>query len=90
LVILNYINKFIKFKITKDKGEFENLLKNDNYTKILATGGRPKFEVDEYMRVIREDGENNKRVEKNIFSCGDSSIFFHWKRGKYANSKNGR
>ena len=72
--IRNYINKFIKFKITKDKEEFGNLLKNDNYTKILATGGRPKFEVDDYMRVIKKNEENNRKVEKNIFSCGDSSI----------------
>ncbi|ACV24084.1 NAD(P)/FAD-dependent oxidoreductase [Methanocaldococcus fervens] len=59
------MKKIINFKIINDKEEFEKLLKNEDYTKILAIGGKGVFETDEYLRV--------KNKEKT-YACGDCVI----------------
>ena len=69
--IRNYIYKFIDFKIINNKDELNKMLYDDKYTKILAIGGKPRFETDEYLRVIKENSDKNKSVEKNIYACGD-------------------
>ncbi len=68
--IRQYIYKFIDFRITNDGNELNRLLNDDSYTKILAVGGKPRFETDEYMRVINKENKTNK-IEKNIYACGD-------------------
>ena len=69
--IRQYIYKFIDFRITNDNNELNRLLNDDNYTKILAIGGKPRFKTDEYLRVIKENSDKNKSLENNIYACGD-------------------
>ena len=59
------MKKVINFKITNDKEEFEKLLKDDDYTKILAIGGKGIFETDEYLRVVNKE---------KTYACGDCLI----------------
>ncbi|XRP96487.1 NAD(P)/FAD-dependent oxidoreductase [Methanocaldococcus sp. 16A] len=59
------MKKVINFKIINDKEELEKLLKNENYTKILAIGGKGIFETDDYLRVINK---------KKTYACGDCLI----------------
>lgn len=67
--VRNYINKIINFKITNDKDVLNELLHDDEYTKILAIGGAPKYnnnDVDEYLR-LKNDSNNIKK-----YVCGDA------------------
>ncbi|XRO74755.1 NAD(P)/FAD-dependent oxidoreductase [Methanocaldococcus sp. 28A] len=59
------MKKVINFKIINDKEELEKLLKDENYTKILAIGGKGVFETDDYLRVINK---------KKTYACGDCLI----------------
>jgi dihydrolipoamide dehydrogenase len=72
--IRQYIYKFIDFRITNDNNELNRLLNDDNYTKILAVGGKPRFETDEYMRVINTEENKTNKIEKNIYACGDCVV----------------
>ncbi len=64
--IRNYIMKnLVNFKIINDKDKFEKLLKDDNYTKILAIGGKGLFETDEYLRI---------KNKNKTYACGDCLI----------------
>ncbi|WP_421077090.1 FAD-dependent oxidoreductase [Methanothermococcus sp. Ax23] len=72
--IRQYIYKFIDFRITNDNNELNRLLNNDDYTKILAVGGKPRFETDEYMRVINTEENKTNKIEKNIYACGDCVV----------------
>ncbi|ADC69728.1 FAD-dependent pyridine nucleotide-disulphide oxidoreductase [Methanocaldococcus sp. FS406-22] len=59
------MKKVINFKITNDEEELKKLLKNEDYTKILAIGGKGRFETDEYLRVLNEE---------KVYACGDCVI----------------
>ena len=72
--IRDYIYKFIDFKIINNKDELNKMLYDDNYTKILAVGGKPRFETDEYMRVINTEENKTNKIEKNIYACGDCVV----------------
>ena len=72
--IRQYIYKFIDFRITNDNNELNRLLNDDNYAKILAVGGKPRFETDEYMRVINTEENKTNKIEKNIYACGDCVV----------------
>ena len=72
--IRQYIYKFIDFRITNDNNELNRLLNDDDYTKTLAVGGKPRFETDEYMRVINTEENKTNKIEKNIYACGDCVV----------------
>lgn len=67
--IRNYIEKISNFKVINDKDKLKELLNDETYTKILAIGGKGRYNTDDYLRVI----EYNE-VVKNTFACGDCAI----------------
>jgi dihydrolipoamide dehydrogenase len=61
--IRDYIYKIANFKIVEGNEELGNKLINDNFdAKILAIGGKTKYQTDEYLRVIGKE---------NVYACGD-------------------
>ncbi|EHP87771.1 FAD-dependent oxidoreductase [Methanotorris formicicus] len=62
--IRDYIyKKIVNFKIVEGNEKLGNKLINDDFdAKIIAIGGRTRFQTDEYLRVIGKE---------NVYACGD-------------------
>ncbi|AEH06966.1 FAD-dependent oxidoreductase [Methanothermococcus okinawensis] len=86
--IREYIYKFIDFRITNNNSELTKLLNDEDYTKILAIGGKPKFETDDYMRIITNKNNNNGKNDKNkIDNDGNKSNNKNNNKNKNFNEK---